>query len=48
MVLIGQERASLAVSMVAAERDEFATDEEVRVVWAKHGIRVSWREMSLG
>jgi hypothetical protein len=32
------ERAALATSKAAAARGEFATDEEVRAVWAKHGL----------
>jgi len=36
--LTDDERAVLAVSMAAAERGEFAPDEEVRAVWAKHGL----------
>jgi hypothetical protein len=30
-------RSALAVSKAAAARGEFATDEQVRAVWAKHG-----------
>ena len=33
-----EEEAVLAVSIAAAERGEFATDEEVQAVWAKHGL----------
>ena len=33
-----EEREAIARSKAAAERGEFATDEEVRVVWAKHGL----------
>ena len=32
-----EERAAIARSKAAALRGEFATDEEVRAVWAKHG-----------
>jgi len=32
------ERAAIAVSKAAAARGEFATDEEVKSVWAKHGL----------
>ncbi|MCJ2081676.1 hypothetical protein [Methylobacterium sp. J-090] len=32
------EAASLAKSLEQAERSEFASDEEVRAVWAKHGL----------
>jgi len=40
LVLTNEERAGLAVSMAATEQGEFATDEEVRAIWAKHGCRV--------
>jgi hypothetical protein len=33
-----EERAAIAKSKAAAERGEFATDEEVAAVWAKHGL----------
>jgi hypothetical protein len=33
-----QERAAIARSKAAAARGEFATDEQVRTVWAKHGL----------
>jgi hypothetical protein len=36
--LSDDERASIAVSKAAAARGEFATDEQVRAVWAKHGL----------
>lgn len=36
--LTPEEEAALAESIAAAERGEFATDEEVRAVWAKHGL----------
>jgi predicted DNA-binding transcriptional regulator YafY len=36
--LTPEEKAALAVSIAAAERGEFATDEEVQAVWAKHGL----------
>jgi len=32
-----EEREAIARSKAAASRGEFATDEEVRAVWAKHG-----------
>ena len=32
------EHAAIAASKAAAERGEFATDEQVRAVWAKHGL----------
>ncbi|HEV2187522.1 MAG TPA: hypothetical protein VGR70_09955 [Stellaceae bacterium] len=33
-----EERDAIAASKAAAARGEFATDEEVRAVWAKHGL----------
>jgi predicted transcriptional regulator len=36
--LTGEEEAAVAASKAAAARGEFATDEEVRAVWAKHGL----------
>ena len=36
--LTPEEREALAISMAQAERGEFATDEEVRAVWKKHGL----------
>jgi hypothetical protein len=33
-----EEKASLAESLAQAARGEFASDEEVRAVWAKHGL----------
>jgi hypothetical protein len=32
------ERAAVTASKAAAARGEFATDEEVRSVWTKHGL----------
>jgi hypothetical protein len=32
------ERAAIDASKQAAARGEFATDEQVRAVWAKHGL----------
>jgi hypothetical protein len=37
-VLTPEEEASIAASRSAAARGEFATDEEVRAVWGKHGL----------
>lgn len=38
-IVIGPaEAASLAESLAQASRAEFATDEQVRSVWAKHGL----------
>ncbi len=36
--LSSDERAAIADSRVAAARGEFATDEQVRAVWAKHQL----------
>ena len=36
--LTPEEEAALAESEAAAARGEFATDEEVRAIWAKHGL----------
>jgi hypothetical protein len=36
--LTADEQAAVAASKAAAARGEFATDEEVRAVWAKHGL----------
>jgi hypothetical protein len=33
-----EEREAIARSMEQASRGEFATDEEVRAVWAKYGL----------
>jgi hypothetical protein len=33
-----EERAAIAASKAAAARGEFASDEEVRAVWAKYGL----------
>lgn len=32
------ERAAIAASKAAATRGEFATDDQVRAVWAKHNL----------
>ncbi len=37
-ILTPEERAAIAKSEAEVERGEFATDEEVRAVWAKHGL----------
>jgi hypothetical protein len=37
VVLSPDEQAAMAVSKAAAARGEFATDQQVRAVWAKHG-----------
>jgi predicted transcriptional regulator len=36
--LTPEEEADLDASLAEAERGEFATDEEVRAMWAKHGL----------
>lgn len=36
--LTAEEEASLEVSLAQAERGEFATDKEVRAIWAKCGL----------
>ncbi|SED10044.1 hypothetical protein SAMN05519104_2794 [Rhizobiales bacterium GAS188] len=38
IALTGDERAALAASRQAASRGEFATEDKVRAVWAKHGL----------
>ena len=38
VVLSHEEREAIARSRAAADRGEFATDEQVRAVWAKHGL----------
>ena len=36
--LSAEEAASFAESLAQADRSEFATDEQVRAIWAKHGL----------
>ncbi|KPF95782.1 hypothetical protein IP86_18010 [Rhodopseudomonas sp. AAP120] len=36
--LSNDERSAIERSKAAAARGEFATDEQVRAVWAKHGL----------
>jgi hypothetical protein len=38
VALSAEERAALDLSQAAAARGEFATDDQVRAVWAKHGL----------
>ena len=38
VVLAAEEEESLAESLAQAGRGEFASDEEVAAVWAKHGL----------
>jgi hypothetical protein len=36
--LTPEEQAAISASRAAAARSEFATDAQVRAVWAKHGL----------
>jgi hypothetical protein len=36
--LTAEEEASFDESLAQAAKGEFATDEQVRVIWAKHGL----------
>ncbi len=38
VVLSPDEQAAIAFSKAAAARGDFATDEQIRAVWAKHGL----------
>jgi hypothetical protein len=38
IALLPEERVVIAASKAAAARGDFATDEQVRAVWAKHGL----------
>ena len=38
VALSTDERAAIAASKSAASRGEFASDEQVRTAWAKHGL----------
>lgn len=38
VILSEAERAAIAVSKAAAARGDFATEEQVSAVWAKHGL----------
>ena len=38
VALSTDERAAIAASKAAAARGEFATDDQVRATWAKHGL----------
>jgi hypothetical protein len=38
VALSPEERAAVEASKAAAARGEFATDEQVRAVWRKHGL----------
>jgi predicted transcriptional regulator len=37
-VLTPEEEAEIDASLAEAERGEFATDEEIRAMWTKHGL----------
>jgi hypothetical protein len=36
--LTAEEEASFDTSFAEAERGDFATDDEIRAIWAKHGL----------
>jgi predicted transcriptional regulator len=38
VALSPEERAAIEASQAAADRGEFATDEQVRTLWAKYGL----------
>ena len=38
IALSADDRNAIMTSKAAAERSEFATDEQVRATWAKHGL----------
>ena len=38
VALSDEEHAAIATSKAAARRGEFATDEQIQAVWAKHGL----------
>jgi hypothetical protein len=38
VTLSPEERDAISVSKSAADRGEFATEEQVRAMWAKHGL----------
>ncbi|SFU41761.1 hypothetical protein SAMN02799631_00575 [Methylobacterium sp. 174MFSha1.1] len=39
LVVLGpEEKASFAKSLAQAARGEFASDERMRAIWAKHGL----------
>jgi len=44
VALTAEERQAIAASRVAAAREEFATDNEVRAAWAKHAVRHGARD----
>ena len=38
IALSADERTTIATSRATAERGELATDDQVRAIWAKHGL----------
>jgi hypothetical protein len=38
VMLSPEEEASFQASFAQAERDEFVTEEQIKAVWAKHGL----------
>jgi uncharacterized protein involved in exopolysaccharide biosynthesis len=38
VTLSAEEKASLQTSFAQAERGEFATESQIKAVWAKHGL----------
>jgi hypothetical protein len=36
--LTDEERAAISISKAAASRGDFASDQDVRAIWAKHGL----------
>ena len=38
VTLSPEEEASFQASFAQAERDEFVTEEQIKAVWAKHGL----------
>ncbi len=37
-VMTSEEEAAVAASLAEAERGEFASETEIRAIWAKHGL----------
>ena len=38
VILSAEERASFQTSFLQAERGAFATEDEIKAIWAKHGL----------
>ena len=38
IALTSEEEASFSLSLAQADRREFASDDQVRTIWAKHGL----------